>query len=257
MRILFSTSHVPACNAALEESLFRGRLQQPTLLLYQDTPALLIGRHQVPWREISLTRFTASPIPLLRRISGGGTVYLDLGCLAFAFLLPTSQIQRETWIQIALDAIRSFGIPVQMDQRLSVFADGRKVVGSAFAFRTDAALVHGSILVQTELAELRSLLALNPGITFRTDAVPSVPAPVANLQDFAPTLTIPALADAFAERLQSSIEPITPPTPDDSRFLSDDWNWFRSPDFTATLPDGTTAAFSEHQFISSNPFPIP
>ena len=142
--------------------------------------------------------------------------------------------------------------------RLAVYhLNGAFMAGCRAKAAAGAALVHGSILVQTDLTELRSRLSPNPGITFRTDAVPSVPAPVANLQDFAPTLTIPALADAFAERLQSSIEPITPPTPDDSRFLSDDWNWFRSPDFTATLPDGTTVAFSEHQFLSSNPFPIP
>ena len=258
MRILYSQSLVPADNASLEESLFRGHLAEPTLFLYRNQPSLCVGRHQLPWREINLAAYAASPIPLIRRISGGGTVFLDPGCLAFAFLVPQENLQRALWVQHAVDAIRALGIPAQLKERHSVFVGERKVVGTAFAIRTGVALVHGSILVATDLSELRTRLAPNAGIFFDTDAVPSVPAPVANLQDFSSLATIPALVQAFANQFNTTIENISPPPAlSESPFRSTEWNWFSTPDFTATLPGGDIIVFSQHRFTTTNPFPKP
>lgn len=74
--IYVSESTNPYFNLSLEDWLFRNKPHsEPLLLLYRDTPCVVIGRNQNPWKEVNLPSVRAAGVPFIRRRSGGGTVY--------------------------------------------------------------------------------------------------------------------------------------------------------------------------------------
>ncbi|KAL5507822.1 hypothetical protein ACEPAH_5440 [Sanghuangporus vaninii] len=89
--IYVSNSNNPYFNLALEDWLFRNKdHDKPLLLLYRDEPCVVIGRNQNPWKEVNLQLAALRRVPFLRRRSGGGTVYHDIGNTNYSLHLPRS-----------------------------------------------------------------------------------------------------------------------------------------------------------------------
>src|SRR5262249_757521 len=77
-----------AANLALEEALARAGTPRPVLRIWQNAACVVIGRAQRPEREVNLAACAANGVPVLRRASGGGTVYQDLGNLNISLAVP-------------------------------------------------------------------------------------------------------------------------------------------------------------------------
>ena len=197
MQVFRSESNSPSWNAALEELLYRKPLAEPALLFYRNSSSVLIGRNQNVRREADVDWCEEHGVPIVRRISGGGAVYHDLGNLNYAFVVERSGYSPERYVGIALEALRSLGLAnARVNEHHSIWCNDGKVSGSAFALGKSA-LVHGCILVETDLAMLSSALNGDPFAESAGAAVDSVRVPVVNASSLSPSIGIESLQNAI------------------------------------------------------------
>ncbi|HUZ18244.1 MAG TPA: lipoate--protein ligase family protein [Spirochaetia bacterium] len=188
-------------NLSREELLFEGcGADELRFLLYVDSPCVVIGKHQNPWREAAAWRVKRGLLTLARRISGGGTVYHDLGNLNFSFILPKRLFDRRFNLEVVVSALERLGIHATVSPRYDIMVAERKVSGNAFCFRRELALHHGTLLVRSRLGDLHDALSGMEGITTR--AVESHPQPVLNLEEAVPGLSIDDMARALFNEVQ-------------------------------------------------------
>jgi lipoate-protein ligase A len=226
----------PARNLAWEDALLETRARGASVfLVYRNDPCVVIGRNQNPWREA----LTGGGFPVFRRRSGGGTVYHDGGNLNWSFMMD-----RDAWVvQDALDfvgaALRRLGVEPVRDPRGALFLEGRKICGTARRYFGPSVLIHGTLLVSSDLEALGASLAGIPSAIDR--AVASVPSPVGNLSEALPGLTVQAVRDALFAELEARYGAPEPRDPgltlpesawSDREREHGSWDWV----FGATLP---------------------
>ncbi|KAH9855036.1 Lipoyltransferase and lipoate-protein ligase [Lenzites betulinus] len=201
--IYVSESTDPYFNLTLEDWLFRHKSpEQPLLLLYRDSPCVVIGRNQNPWKEVNLRASRQTGIPFIRRHSGGGTVYHDLGNTNFSIHLPRASFDRHATAQVVMRAVRSMGVDADVNERNDICVGKEKVSGSAYKIVKDRAYHHGTMLISTRLDTLGELLRSNKD-TMETRGVASVRSPVCNLQQYHTDVShegfVHAMVKAFRE----------------------------------------------------------
>ncbi len=244
-RIVVSRRMDPDWNLAVEEYLLDS-LDPDTviLLLYVNRESVVMGKHQNPWRECSVPLLARRGISLLRRISGGGTVFHDPGNINFSFLSERHIFNKEENLNIVLHALRLLGIEGSMTDRGDILVRGRKVSGNALCFRREKVLHHGTLLVDADLSTLREVLSGYGSI--ETHAVASNPFPVMNLRDADPSLDPERVKSALMDAFNRCFEPPAEPedagsvNPEAVEHLSErnrSWLWIHgaSPRFIATL----------------------
>lgn len=179
--VFISTSHSPYVNLSLENYLFHNQLTT-LLLLYRNNPSVIIGRNQNPWMEVDLKYMNEKGIDLVRRHSGGGTVFHDLGNTNYCIMTSRTLFDRKKTLQMVIDALRLSGKHVRMNERYDlVFGpDKLKVSGSAFKISKNRAYQHGTMLLRTNLTCLKDLIK-NQNITISSRSVQSIPSTVGNL----------------------------------------------------------------------------
>lgn len=160
------------------------------LLLWRNQPSVVIGRHQNPWTECSLAAMTVAGIPLARRRSGGGTVFHDLGNLNLTFFASKKAYDRRRNLKVITEALTRLRpeLDVQATERFDILLNGHfKISGSASRLSRKSSYHHCTLLHSADRSALAAVLRPScPGI--QSNATPSVPSPVANLVDHAPTL---------------------------------------------------------------------
>lgn len=191
IRLVVSDSYDPYTNLSLEEELFascKGQEGEEFFLLYINGPAVVIGKHQNPWKECNMQLLGERSIPLLRRISGGGTVYHDQGNINWSFIGPKNGFSQEENLElIKQSAARFSGLPetdFTVGERGDIFYRGLKISGNALTFKGSKALHHGTLLVSADTGSLGAALrGWETRFSVRLDGpgVNSNPSPVTNL----------------------------------------------------------------------------
>ncbi len=184
MHCLVSPWHDPALNLAAEEFFLRHR-RDDLLFLYVNAPSVIIGKHQNVFGEVSLLRTVREGVPVVRRLSGGGTVYHDEGNLNFSFILNGEEgklvdFARHTALLVAF--LRHHGVAAQTDRRHNIVVEGRKVSGHAEHVSRGRVLHHGTLLFGADLERLHRLLQPPAGVQDR--AIASVRSSVTNLRRY-------------------------------------------------------------------------
>ncbi len=201
MRVIWSASRDAHHNLAWESwALDHFDSEGPLLLFYVNDPAIVLGKNQNPWREAATGWARREGVPFARRVSGGGAVWHDDGNLNFSLVTARAGYKQDAVFARTIDALRDLGVSATVQHGNSLVVEGRKISGTAFCFRGAAALHHGTMLIQSDLARLRR--ALMPALPeIETRAISSRPAPVANLTEFAPGLTVERGAASLARHL--------------------------------------------------------
>ncbi len=203
MRLLLSQARNPYFHQAVEEHFLKVSTEEEGILfLYRNGPSVLCGRNQNLRAECDPQFCRQHGIHLVRRISGGGTVYHDEGNLNVAFLVPREKFSPDEVCTRILSALRLLGISAIADAHHSLFVEGRKVFGMACSLNRTRALLHGCILVNSDLQMLQR--ALSPACPEERSAVPSRRAPVANLTEFRPQLKMAEVTEAILHSCPSS-----------------------------------------------------
>ena len=174
----------PFFNLALEEILLKNRKEEFLILGIND-PAVVIGKHQVPHREVN-TRFVKEKnIPVIRRISGGGTVFHDPGNLNFSFIIQSEagkQVDFGKYTLPVISFLSTLGVEAKLEGKNDLKIDGFKISGNAEHIHGNRVLHHGTLLFDTSLDLLRNSLRKNTG-NYTSKAVESNPSPVINLKE--------------------------------------------------------------------------
>lgn len=254
MKYLLNTSTDPYYNMAFDQAVLEHGPDELVFYLWRNSPAVIIGRNQNAYAEVNLPFLEANGIALVRRITGGGAVYHDLGNLNYSIVGPTRCFADERPGVIA-DALRSMGVPAELGGRNDIFVDGRKCSGYARRLWKDRTMIHGTLMFNVDLEQLVQALSV-PGGKMSAAGVESVRSRVANLQDYLDmpmeqfTATLHELLAAGDGPCHSDQAKRAEESPiDDSRFRSWEWNYGKSPEAafckTKRFPCGTiTASYS-------------
>ena len=154
-------SNDPHFNLAFEEYVFSNICSDDTiLLLWQNEPSVIVGKHQNTIEEINIDY-----INVVRRITGGGAVYHDLGNLNYSFLIPDvkADIDFMTFTRPLTDALKSLGINAVQTGRNDVTVDGMKISGNAQFYKDGILLHHGTILFDSDLENVKDTLKVKAG----------------------------------------------------------------------------------------------
>lgn len=200
----------PAANLALEEAVARAGPGSPLLRIWQNACCVVIGRAQRAAREVNLAACAARGVPVLRRASGGGTVYQDLGNLNITLAAPGPVAGLAADLAALVAAvIGGLGLSPSTGDR-GVFVGPAKVSGLASQVTRTGSLAHATMLVTTPAALVGTFLAPAPDNPRPTDSRRS---PVAALRDLGCDLSVAAARRAVLAEAARRYGPLSPRPP--------------------------------------------
>lgn len=204
IQIYISTTHSPYLNLSIEHHLFQVTPQKSAVLfLYTNSPCIVIGRNQNPWVEVNLPllhKADGPKIDLVRRRSGGGTVFHDLGNVNYSVCMPATSFDRDKHAEMVVRALHGLGVrSATVNKRHDIVLlpagmvakgakmeketpDGtKKVSGSAFKLTRLRSYHHGTMLLDSRLEDVRAYLRSPARGWLKARGVDSVRSPVANV----------------------------------------------------------------------------
>lgn len=235
----------PALNLALEEyALKTFPVDEDYLLFYINEPSIIIGKNQNTVEEINAAYVKDNGIHVVRRLSGGGAVYHDLGNLNFSFITNDdgkSFHNYRKFTKPVVQALRGLGVEAELTGRNDIQVGERKISGNAQYSTKGRMFSHGTLMFESQIDNVVSALNVNPE-KIKSKGVKSIRSRVANISEF---LREPIAIGEFRQRLLESIfggadipeyklaeadwEAVRKLA--DERYRNWDWNYGRSPSF--------------------------
>jgi lipoate-protein ligase A len=198
----------PAYNLAFEEFVLKNAPGGDWLILWQNANAIIVGRNQNALEEINREFVDAHHIKVIRRNTGGGTVYHDMGNLNYSFITDDDGSSAARFTDPVVNALKGLGLDAQSSGRNDILVSGRKVSGTAQHRIGGRILHHGTLLFDSNPDMIAG--SLNPDPTkFTSKSVKSVRSRVGNIRDFLPRdMTISAFWEYLKTALADSIVPV-------------------------------------------------
>ncbi len=235
----------PYFNIASEEYLLK-HFSDDIFLLYCNEPSIIVGKHQNTFAEINYWLVKEKGIKVVRRLSGGGTVYHDAGNLNFCFIRNGqigSLVDFQKFTQPIVEMLQTMGIPAERSGRNDLIINGLKISGNAEHVFKNRTLHHGTLLISSYLENLKGALQ-NNAENYHDKAIKSVRSKVTNLQEYLPKdFTIEAFRKRLIEHIFAKFPTIQPYVFSDTdlksiqelidqKYSSWEWNFGYSPKFT-------------------------
>ena len=245
MRYLKNPSVNPYYNMAFDEYCLESLpVDEPVFFLWQNRPAVIVGFNQEVNTEVNLDYLKENGIDLVRRVTGGGAVYHDLGNLNYTIVGRSEDLERDypEYAALMMKALQALGVPATLSGRNDILVDGKKVSGFAKRVCKNRLMVHGTLMYDVNLDVLTNVL--NPSSTkLQSKGIASVRSRVANLKEFLPELpTIQAFQKRLEEILSNQYADAEYPLSEedlahiqrlsDEKFATWEWNYGRSPKAT-------------------------
>lgn len=176
----------PQFNLAAEEYLLKN-FSDDIFMLWRNEPSIIIGKHQNALAEINVDYVKENGINVVRRMTGGGAVFHDLGNLNFTFIETHNGEGKATmdfrkYTQPILDILQRLGINAKFEGRNDLTIDGKKFSGNAECIYKNRVLHHGTILFSAHLPDLSAALKVDPA-KFSDKSVKSVRSRVTNVSE--------------------------------------------------------------------------
>ena len=168
-RVLLPERKDPYSNLELEEILFNNFLNKKSNFVFRfwkSTSCCVVGRHQYIPNEINIDYCRKNNIPIIRRISGGGAVFLDMGCLNYSIIFNKKcKLYSENILHLykiiitkLIEALSIFNLDLCFIPPNSIYIDNKKISGSAQFHRGNSVLHHGTLLLNSDLETLKKSL---------------------------------------------------------------------------------------------------
>lgn len=203
MRYIFNAHTDPAFNLAAEEWLLRNT-DDDIFMLWRNDKAVIVGRNQNTAAEIDEAFVREHGVAVIRRLTGGGAVFHDLGNVNFTFIQHGEQARHLDFHRFTvpiLEALRAMGVDCRFEGRNDLVIDGQKFSGNAQLVEKDRVLHHGTLLFSARMADLSGALRVNP-VKFVGKAVKSVTKRVTNIASHLPA---PMSVEAFIEQVMAHV----------------------------------------------------
>lgn len=195
----------PTFNLALEEYVFEHMPRENEYFLtWRNDNAIIVGRHQNTAAEINVEFVKEKGISVVRRLSGGGAVYHDLGNLNFTFIVdaqPDQKVDLRRFCQPIADTLCLLGANATVDGRNDILIDGKKISGNAQYVRQGRVMHHGTILFDSDMSVLAPALKPDP-TKISSKGVKSVRSRVTNVR---PCLREDMTMEQFRSALTESL----------------------------------------------------
>lgn len=271
-QIYLSRNLDPILNLSIEHYLLQKTPEDSTVLfLYTNKPCVVIGRNQNPWVEVNFSAIQSSkePIRLVRRRSGGGTVFHDLGNVNYSVICPTAAFDRDKHAEMVVRALHKLGVDTtRVNKRHDIVLDrteatgekkALKVSGSAYKLTRLRSLHHGTCLLNSpNLGEIGKYLRPVAKHSIEARGVESVSSPVTNVN--VPNAEFEqAVISEFLEMYGAS-DPITVSSSEDAmrvpeiekgydELKSADWIYGQTPQFTFSNPQIDPKVWHQPSFL--------
>ena len=188
MRVTYleTGSRDPFYNLAFEEYVLAHRIERDYLILWQNDNTVVIGRNQNAEEEIDRAFVEAHGVRVVRRTTGGGAVYHDLGNLNYSFITDAGEAENLTmgrFTKPVTSALQGLGLWAEASGRNDILVEGRKVSGTAQRLLNSRILHHGTLLFDTDPDMVAGALRADPE-KFRSKSSKSVRSRVGNIRDF-------------------------------------------------------------------------
>ncbi len=155
-----------AFDAALIEERQAGRVPD-TIRFLRFPPTALIGRHQDLTREIDLAYCGDNGVGTVRRITGGGAIYLDEGQLGWELVFHRASLGIAALPDLAREicnaaarGISALGVEAKFRPRNDIEVDGRKISGTGGFFDGDILIYQGTVLVDMNPQQMLGALKI-------------------------------------------------------------------------------------------------
>jgi lipoate-protein ligase A len=236
----------PKINLAVEEFSVRNlSMDCEYLFIYQNAPAVIIGKNQNPYEEVNLSYIFRNEIELCRRISGGGAVYHDQGNINFCYITKNTREnfnQYQNFLNPVVKCLNGLGVNAQINKRNDLVIAGKKISGNAQFTSRQRLLSHGTLLFDTNPGTIKK--SLQPAsLVINSRSTKSIRSPVTNIAD---NLKVEMTPQTFLDAVKESIfnyfsfEGEIIFNKDqwtqilslaDEKYASWDWTWGRTPGF--------------------------
>ncbi|USK60680.1 lipoate--protein ligase [Peribacillus asahii] len=236
----------PRINLAIEEyALKHLDINESYLLFYINKNAIIIGKNQNTVEEINQDYVDEQGITVVRRLSGGGAVYHDLGNLNFSFITKDdgdSFHNFKKFTEPVVKALGKLGVQAELSGRNDIMAEGKKISGNAMFATRGRMFSHGTLLFNSEMEHIVSALKVKKD-KIESKGIKSIRSRVGNIADF---LKEPMTIEEFRSFLLKNIFEGTEEIPEyvlteedwkeihkisEKRYQQWDWNYGRSPKF--------------------------
>jgi len=245
MLIIDNSSTDPWFNLAAEEYLFR-EFKADIFMVYINARSVIIGKHQNPLGELNARFLEENNIPLIRRISGGGTVYHDEGNVNYTLIRNTEdgkQVNFSEYTEPVISFLKKEGVDAYRGEKNEIRRGEYKVSGNAEHVFKDRVLHHGTLLFSADL-DLMSRCLQQPDAEISSRAVKSNRSSVANLEEYMKGInTVDDLARKLLDHTRTvftgsksyalseeDVENINDLK--QNKFMSWEWNYAWGPDYT-------------------------
>lgn len=243
MKLLRSKNNDPHFNLALDEYLLK-ETSGDFFVIGINSSSVVTGKHQVPHCETDTEYITRNNIPVIRRISGGGTVWHDEGNVNFSVIVTGSegrQIDFRKYTLPILGFLGQLGIDARLEGKSDLKVNGLKISGNAEHVWKNRVLHHGTLLFNSDLPGLRSALR-NDTSCYTTRAVTSNRSHVTNLIDLVPHIKSTeefagTMEEYFATQLQynriflTHDQELKIKTLAGSKYRTWEWNYAYGPEY--------------------------
>ncbi len=173
----------PYFNLASEEYLLK-QTNGYYIYLWVNAPAVIVGVNQNALEEVNLAFTAQNDIKVIRRLTGGGAVYHDLGNLCYTIIAPYNQSENsyKKFTLPVIEYLKDLGVEAEFSGRNDILVDGKKISGNAQTVYNDRVMVHGTLLFDSDISVLEK--ALNPNkLKMQSKGIKSVKSRVTTLRE--------------------------------------------------------------------------
>ena len=198
MRTVRNVSNNPFYNQAFEEYVYETFRDDDVFLLWKNTPAVVVGSYQNICREVHVEALRQRGIPVVRRISGGGTVYHDLGNVNYTYIVRANgTVDYDAVLSPVIAALNAIGVPARKNRTCDIAIGDLKISGSAQRMIKGRLLHHGTLLFDTDIEQMVASTTVD-SYKITSKSIKSVRDRVTNISEHLP---VPMDAETFKETM--------------------------------------------------------